>query len=321
MNTQHLKDTDYDMEILLSVIICTHNPRFSYLDRVLQALQYQTLSTDLWEILLVDNASNKVLSSELTLNWHPHARHIREEQLGLTPARLRGIREAQAEVLVFVDDDNILDANYLEVTWHISKNFPFLGAWGGQIRPEFEELPPAWTKPYLGNLAIREFERDSWSNLPNQHDTTPSGAGLCVRKVVAQKYSELVSKDHRRTGLDRKGKLLTSCGDSDLAFTACDISLGTGLFTSLKMTHLIPSIRLEESYLLRLVEGLAYSQNILGYLRGTLLPQAFWRSSKIYLLFLRLRYGSRTCRFYKAGQRGRMLAIKEIANWENDVSL
>ncbi|MBG1245355.1 glycosyltransferase family 2 protein [Nostoc sp. NZL] len=302
------------MELMLSIIICAHNPRFNYLERVLQALKSQSLSKDFWELLLVDNASDKILAAEIDLSWHPQARHIREEQLGLTAARLRGIREATAGVIVFVDDDNVLDSGYLEVTWRISKDFPFIGAWGGQIKPEFEVTPPSWAKPYLGNLAIREFEGDRWSNLVDQYETTPCGAGLCVRKVVAEKYSELVCKSPKRADMDRKGKMLTSCGDSDLAFTACDMGLGTGLFTSLKLTHLIPSNRLKEDYLLRLVEGLAYSQTMLAYFRGTISPQSFWRSSKIYSLYLGLRYGFRISRFHEAGQNGRRLALKEISD-------
>lgn len=305
------------MPLLLSVIICTHNPRIKYLEKVLRSLAAQTLALESWELLLIDNASDHILAPEIDLSWHPNGRHIREEQLGLTPARLRGIQEAQVEIIVFVDDDNVLDSDYLEITWQISKDFPFVGAWGGQIRPEFEVPPPEWIKPYLGNLAIREFEQDKWSNLPDQHETTPCGAGLCIRKIVAQKYTQLVSQDPKRTDMGRKGKLLTACDDSDIAFTACDIGFGTGVFTSLKLTHLIPSSRLEENYLLRLVEGLAYSQILLDYFRGKQLVKQSWRESKIYLQYLRLRYGSRNSRFWAAAQRGRKLALKEITNEQN----
>ena len=309
------------MKPVVSVITCTHNPRRHYIERVLQALHKQTLSTEVWEYLLIDNASDQFLSEEIDLSWHPNSRHIREEQLGLTPARLRGIKEAVAETLVFVDDDNVLDPDYLEVTLTISKDLSMIGAWGGQVIPELEEEPPEWIKPdlknYLYSLACREFERNQWSNLIHQHETTPCGAGLCVRKIVAQKYAELVHNDPRRADLDRKGQILSSCGDSDLAYTACDIGLGTGQFTSLKVTHLIPPSRLEEDYLLRLCEGLSNSGIILEYLRGKLPPQPTWKSSKIYLLYLCVRYGARRCRFYEAKQKGMRLAVKEIGNWHS----
>ena len=45
----------------ISVIICTHNPRMDYIDKVLSALKSQSLSQQEWELLLVDNASKKIL--------------------------------------------------------------------------------------------------------------------------------------------------------------------------------------------------------------------------------------------------------------------
>jgi len=75
------------MNPLISIVICTHNPKKDFIERVLRALEKQTLSKDLWELLLVDNASDRLLSQEINLDWHPQARHIREEKLGLTSAR------------------------------------------------------------------------------------------------------------------------------------------------------------------------------------------------------------------------------------------
>lgn len=43
------------MQVDISVIICTHNPRSDYFEKVLNALKAQTLSTAQWELLLVDN--------------------------------------------------------------------------------------------------------------------------------------------------------------------------------------------------------------------------------------------------------------------------
>ena len=299
------------MKPFLSIIICAHNPRSEYFDRVLKALKNQTLSTEQWELVLVDNASIQPLCQQVDLNWHLNARHIRENQLGLTPARLRGIQEAQAETLVFVDDDNILDVDYLVIALRISKGWPCLGAWGGQTIPEFEEQPPDWTKAYWGYLAIREFNQDKWSNLLHQNETTPCGAGLCVRKVVAEKYAGLVNNDLKRKNLGRKGKRLLGAEDIDLAFTSCDIGLGIGLFTSLKLMHLMPASRLNEEYLLRIVEGSTYSQVILNWLRGQI-PPAPSLQSKLLLQIRRWLMEPRERRFHDAYYRGFNLALKEL---------
>ena len=300
-------------EVLISVITCTHNPRQDYLDKVLTALKAQTLSFDQWEYLLVDNASDQLLASEIDLSWHPNARHIREEQLGLTPARMRGIEEAKTEILVFVDDDNVLEPDYIEVASQIGKDWSSLGAWGGQIRGEFEKTPPDWTKPYWKNLGIRELEQDQWSNLLHQHETTPCGAGMCVRKIVAQKYAELVRHEPKRLHLDRKGKQLISGGDTDLAFTACDIGLGTGVFVGLKLTHLIPASRLEEEYLIRLTESLAYSNRMLDFFRGKTPINNSWLKIKVSEYYQLWFKSHRDMRFYQAKHRGIALAIQEIS--------
>jgi hypothetical protein len=302
------------MQVLISVIICTHNPRPNYLGKVLAALQSQTLPLEEWELLLIDNASDHPLSSKINLSWHPNARHIREDNLGLTPARLRGIKEAAANILVFVDDDNVLDGDFLQITLEISKDYPLVGAWGGQIVPEFEETPPEWTKPYWGMLAIREFDRDQWSNLLHQEETTPCGAGLCVRKKVAETYAQVLQTDPRRQRLDRKGQMLSSCGDTDLAYTACDIGLGTGQFTALKLTHLIPASRLREEYLLRLIQGLYYSGTLLGAYRGKL-PTEPCLSQKILQWYSRWRMDARRRRFLDASEAGRVKAMQEISTW------
>jgi glycosyltransferase involved in cell wall biosynthesis len=300
------------MTLLLSLIICSHNPRADYLQRVLTALQGQTFAVNQWELLLIDNASDRPLAQAIDLTWHPQARCVREEQLGLTPARLRGIQEAQAETLIFVDDDNVLDPDYLAAAWEISQNYPFLGAWGGRILPEFEESPPEWTRPYWISLALREFEDDRWSNLVNQYETTPCGAGMCIRKMIAERYATSVQQDSRRKKMGRQGQNLTSYEDSDMAFTACDMGYGTGRFKRLKLTHLMPPARLQEDYLLRLVEASSFSGTIVESYRSPISnPQKslpgrladgyrFWRMS------------ARERRFQQARQRGFDAALREL---------
>jgi len=299
------------MKPLMSVIVCTHNPRKDYLNSVITGLKNQTLSVDSWELLLIDNKSDNLLSLEVDLSWHPHALHIREEALGLTNARLRGIKEFRTELIVFVDDDNLLDSDYLEKVCKISDNWPFIGAWGGQIRPKFEITPPDWVDLYLPYLAVREFNRDKWSNLFQQYETIPCGAGMCVRRGVAEQYVHLVRHDSRRLALGRTGKRLVSSEDNDLALTACDLGLGTGQFTDLKLTHLIPANRLEEEYLVRLREGAAYSDVILDSLRGKLPSHISWKTnlSEHFRSFL---MSPSKRQFYRAKNRGRNLAIQEI---------
>ena len=252
----------------LSVIICTHNPRADYLERCLAALRAQTLPTSAWELVVIDNRCDAPLAGRLDLAWHPTARIVREETLGLTPARLRGIEEGAGEVLVFVDDDNVLEPDYLEITLAVAREKPFLGAWSGQCLPEFDAPAPAWMRRYWGHQALRQVDHDVWSNLPRAPDTLPCGAGLCIRRDAARHYLGLNRTGKRSFQLDRTGKSLVSGGDQDLAACACDIGYGVGVIAALRLTHLIPAARLTVDYHARLAEGIYFSAVILAFLRG-----------------------------------------------------
>jgi glycosyltransferase involved in cell wall biosynthesis len=251
----------------VSVIICTRNPRADYFSRCIDGLRRQTLPLSQWEIVLVDNASDPPASSRFDLSWHPSLRSVIEPKVGLTPARLLGIREAAGELLVFVDDDNVLAPDFLEQAWAVAEERGFLGAWSGQCRPDFERPPPEWTRRYWGNLSIREFENDVWSNLPRLPASMPCGAGLCVRRAAARHYLGLHDAGQRAIQLDRTGDALLSGGDNDLAACACDLGLGVGLISALKLDHLIPPGRLTERYLNQLTEGIYFSSVILAYSR------------------------------------------------------
>lgn len=295
----------------LSVVICSYNPRADYLSQVLEALKAQTLVKSEWELLVIDNASTEPLAQRIDLAWHPQARHIREELSGLTHARLRGIRESTGEILVFVDDDNVLDADYLEHVIAVSDKHANIGAWGGQRIPGFEQEPPAWTRRHWAHLALCEFEADRWSNLPLP-EVMPNGAGLCLRRNVAEFYGDLHTSGKRAFVMDRNGNSLVSGGDVDMATCACDLGMGVGMFAALKLKHLISPERLTEDYLLRLTEGIGYSGVILDSFRLHSNGIARHWSSRIADWLRYARMDGREKRVYRAHQRGQERARRAL---------
>ena len=296
--------------LLVSVIICSHNPRENYLRRVLDALKAQTLPVKDWELLLVDNASKEPLAGRFDLSWHPNARHLREQKTGLTPARLCGIAEAKADLLVFVDDDNVLRADYLAACLKISAAWPQLGAWGGSCIPEFEVEPPAGLRPCLHGLLIEKLTEPYWAKLREGGPALPAGAGMAVRRAVASHYREQVLRDPLRQSLDRTGTGLGGGGDSDMALCGFVLDLGAGRFPELELTHLIPARRLTLEYLEGIHEGFGYSGTILQAIHNKeRQPAGVSSALKIFLLRLTLLNKSPVERRIKIAEaRGRRAA-------------
>jgi glycosyltransferase involved in cell wall biosynthesis len=255
------------MQAPVSVIVCTHNPRPDYLSRVLLSLRGQTLPTKQWEFLLVDNASRQPLAKAWDISWHLRGRHVREDELGLTSARLRGIQECSGELLVFVDDDNVLAADFLERATAIAARCPGLGVFGaGILQPEFEVQPPVELHSLLKLLALRSEPSALWSNNTKDADSIPWGAGLCVARRVANFYRQLVLDLGIAAVLDRRGQRLYSGGDELFSWAAAGVDLGFGVFPELQITHLISAGRLNKSYLLRFIRDHAFSYRILNYM-------------------------------------------------------
>lgn len=300
----------------LSVIICTHNPIVDYLQRTLDALKAQTLGREQWELLLVDNASDELLVKKWDLSWHPQARHIREDELGLTPARVRGIKESTGELLVFVDDDNLLAPDYLERAAAIHAERPQVGAFGaGQIVGEFATEVPEESTKFLPMLALRDDPGVVLDNVLKFNRSLPYGAGQCILRQVALSYIAAMDSDNmRRQYLGRRGSALSSCEDMDIALFSCKAGLFTGVFPELKVIHLIPARRLKPEYLIALAEGHAMAQSLLAQIWGYSLKKKKKNALSSWFSHLGklIKFHGLDRQIYLARRRGEKLASSEL---------
>jgi glycosyltransferase involved in cell wall biosynthesis len=282
-----------------------------YLGCVFEGLKEQVFPYSEWELLLIDNASHAPLAGACDLSWHPHGRCVVESEVGLTSARLRAIREAQGEILVFVDDDNVLQHDYLSECMRISENYPHLGAWGGQELHQFEGGEPEekWKRDFW---MPPKLKKEIWSNNYDRA-AAPAGAGMCIRRIVARRYAELAAAHPFRSRLGRKGGGLNSSEDIDMAFTACDMSLGIGKFPTLRLVHLIPQQRLTDDYLFRLIEGISYSDTMLVALRSGI-PSKRCRVDRLVDFYKRLRMPKVQRSIARAIAEGRTRALNDLVD-------
>lgn len=258
------------MKLHLSVILCSRNPRPRYLHRVLSAIKDQTILKSSFEVILVDNGGIPELGDELRANL-PQFRIIKEPRAGLTYARFAGCREANTDLLVYVDDDNILAPDYLETVKNISLEFPKMGVWSGRLLPEFEVTVPRWAKDRIGYLGLRDFKYRTISTKFESNSTSPVGAGMAVRRSIMQTYEKTCRRSPIHLLLGRaptepQGPLMCA-EDFDLCVEATTMGFHLGLFPELSLTHLMPPERLEKDYFARLLEGYWASYCLLHLIR------------------------------------------------------
>lgn len=132
----------------LSIVVATYR-RPNQLKQLLDALQKQTASREDFEILIVDNEfdSNHDVRSMCDSNQFRDLKisYIHQPKLGLSNARNRGVNEARAELVAFLDDDMLPPPDWVKYVFHIRESSK-ADAFGGQNTPFYTRTPPRWFK-------------------------------------------------------------------------------------------------------------------------------------------------------------------------------
>lgn len=145
------------MTLAYTVALCTHN-HADRLERTLADLPRIRPPSAAWELLVIDNGSRDATPDLLARHAWPAGwtvRVVREDKLGIAHARNRAIAEAHGEYLIFLDDDESADPN-----WLLSYETLILAcspdAFGGRIEVVFEDPRPRWLSDellgFLGKL-------------------------------------------------------------------------------------------------------------------------------------------------------------------------
>ncbi|RZK38505.1 MAG: glycosyltransferase family 2 protein [Pedobacter sp.] len=239
---------------MISVFICTYNPNKEFLERTVKSILSQSLNSNLWEFGIIDNNSNSPVAN-LAIVKELNIKVVVEKKQGLTAARECAMRQSNGEILVFVDDDNILDEDYLFWVNEVFKN-DNMGILSGSVYPEYIQTPEEWFFEHEEMLAIRKIDGEDviTPEKPVCSNLFPIGAGMSVRRKIIEDYYNIhVPETSMIEG--RKGDELSSNEDIDLDFYALSRGFIIGVFPKMKMKHIIPPGRLDIKYLTKLAVG------------------------------------------------------------------
>ena len=243
---------------MLSVIICTYN-REKYLYNVLKSIAENDFPADRYEIVLINNNSTDRTEEECRrfVEDFPEVRfrYFMEPQQGLSYARNRGVTESEGDVLVFVDDDALVNKIYLQTYADFFDRHPEIEAAGGPIIPRYETGEPAWMSHYtkalitgykdLGNK-IREFPKGDY----------PGGGNAAYRASVFKAVGLF------NVELGRKGDSLIGAEEKDIFDKMTSRKMRFYYLPTAILYHLIPEKKLTEDYFDRLTYSIGKSERL-----------------------------------------------------------
>jgi len=133
------------MNKTISVVVCTYN-REEHIENCIRSLLTQTLQRDLFEIIVVDNASTDNTANILKRFRDERAfRIVYEGTPGLSVARNRGWREAVGKYVAYLDDDAVAHEGWLGAAcWAFGHLSPKPQCLTGTITLAPEQPLPEW---------------------------------------------------------------------------------------------------------------------------------------------------------------------------------
>lgn len=235
----------------VSILIPTHN-RCDILDRTLASLQDLDLPPDVAvEAVVVNNVCTD-RTDDVVQRWIARSRVplrlAHEPNVGLNNARNRAIREARYDLLAFLDDDVLVNRDWLTGLLHTFATTD-ASIVGGKVDLWWEAVQrPSWMIPELEDHLSR---LDLGDAIMPMTEPRVVGANFAFTRKVFDDAGAF------RPDLDRKGASLLSGGETDFLLRAMGPPHHHRLYYSplCALRHWVPPHRASLPHLLKIIEG------------------------------------------------------------------
>lgn len=263
----------------VTLAICTHNGS-SRLASTLRHILAQAVPSDIrWEVLVIDNASSDRTQKFVEQLWidsvteqsKPALRVVREEKLGAIYARQRAIQVAQYCYLSYIDDDNWISENWVSEIYRIFEEHPSVGLVSCPSSASYAKTPPAYFEGLEGWLAVGH--RCLNDGIVDVRPMSFWTAGLSLR---LEAFSPLEETPYVGCLIGRTGSQTYGGEDHELCLTLTLMGWDTYYTSQISFVHEIPSFRLAESYLERLIQNGGKSRVVLDIYRNEYWQRTFY---------------------------------------------
>ena len=244
---------------MISVIICTYN-RERYIFNVLKSIADGELPHSEYEIVLVDNncTDNTRSESKRFVATYPDIRfrYLIETNQGLSYARNCGIRNSSGDILVYVDDDALVNPQYLRTySDFFARNATAVAA-GGPILPQYDGCEePQWMSHYTRQLITGRLYLSNKERLFPKN-AFPGGGNAAYRRDVFDKVGLF------NVELGRKGDSLIGAEEKDLFDKMTTLGMTFYYLPDAILYHLIPPKKLTRDYFDRLTISIGRSERM-----------------------------------------------------------
>lgn len=233
-----------------SIITCTYNPNPLIFKRLIKAISLLEIPNKLnIEWIIIDNNSTEKI--ENSFDFSPikiPINHILEKEPGLTNARIAGTKNSNGEWLIFFDDDNEPNKDFLIELQKGIKNFPQVNCWGpGQIHVEYIGKVKKWFEKHPSYYQQRK-ELTKFGSEQYIQPYYPIGTGLCIQKEAMLDYIQKVEAGQYNVS-DRTGRSLVSGGDTQIVLNNQLNGGIAGKLEKLGLTHMIEARKATFKYL------------------------------------------------------------------------
>ena len=130
----------------IAAVICTYN-RYDVLPKAIHSLTEQTLATEKYRIMVVDNSPDREYAEKIRSQYkdNPQIEYHIESIPGLSNARNVSAKQCGTEFIAYMDDDAIATPGWLE---NVLTAFDLFGkdaaVVGGRVDPMWEVERPSW---------------------------------------------------------------------------------------------------------------------------------------------------------------------------------